>query len=382
MALNETAQIEKLLEGKKNILIAFGKENTGDAIASAIAIALFLDNKGIKSDIVSDTFSLPNAFKFLPKSDNIKASLGSLKKFIITIDTSDSGVEELSYDTRDNLLRIFVTPKKGFIRKGKVEMAESEFTYDLIITVGTADMLALGEVYTKHTEFFHQTPLINIDNNITNEHFGQVNVVDATMTATTEVIFDILQKMGSENIDSKLATAILTGIISRTRSFKTEEIKPHTLETAGRLVKLGASRELIVNNLYRTRSIAALKLWGQALSQMQHDPEHGLVWSSLTRDDLVRSGASHHELSDIFDELISNSPDAKITVLLHEDPDAHAEPVVHGILRAENPHSALELSRHVAGTGNHNDVKFTVRGKSLKQVESEVVEGVKTILKK
>ena len=73
-------------------------------------------------------------------------------------------------------------------------------------------------------------------------------------------------KLGEEHITKEVATALLTAMIDSTRSFTSDSVKPHTLKTASKLMALGADRQYIIHNLYRTKTIGSLKLWGQALT--------------------------------------------------------------------------------------------------------------------
>lgn len=367
MALNQTEQISKLLEDKKHILITFGSHAGGDAIASALAWHLFLANLGKRSDIVSHGFVLPKQYEFLKGSDSIASALSQVKTFILTLDVKETGVQELSYDLVGEKLRIFVTPKQGILNKQHVKTAESNFKYDAIITVGTQDLASLGPVHTSHPELFEKTPVLNIDSETSNEHFGHINTVDVTATSTAEVLFDLLKKMKPEHIDADVATALLTGMIAKTRSFKGENVRPHTLSVAGKLINLGADRDYIVENLYRTRTIAALRLWGEALSHLHVDKDLGLVTTAITRDDFVRSGAHKHDLVDIVDELISNSPEAKIILLLHEDIDDTGK--IHVTLSATKGYDAMELLKGLNAHGNIDLASTVLRDKTLKQAE-------------
>ena len=377
--LNEAKQIEKLLEGKKNVLICFGKNSTGDAIASSVALAQYLEKLGKRVDIVSEGFELPKNLKFLKKAATIKSNFSHLQKFIITVDSEKSGVHELSYDLKDEKLRIFITPKKGFLTRDDVRTAQSDFKYDIIFVLGTQDYEKLGSIYDNNTELFYDKPVINIDYNTTNEHFGQINIIESTTTSVGEILFNIFQNWGEENINKNIATALLTAIIVNTRSFKTQNIKPHTLYLASKLMGLGADRDYIVQNLYRTRSLSTLKLWGQALSHINNDKSIRLVWTSITRDDFIRSGAHTNELYDIVDELISNSPEADMTLLFHEQTDAEGKtPCVHIILDVTKEHNANELLKtYQPINGNKKQATAIVTNKTLKEVEEEVIAHIK-----
>ena len=171
-----------------------------------------------------------------------------------------------------------------------------------------------------------------------------------------------------------MATTLLTGIIAKTHSFKTEQVKPTTLNVASKLVSLGGERDSIVDHLYRTRSVATLKLWGQALAHLQTIPSIGLVYTAITRDDFVRSGASEDDLYDIVEELIANSPEAKLVLLLHEHPTMQGSPTIHGYLKSMKQGSATSLVKPFHPDGNEHRASFTLADLSLKQAEEIIVK--------
>lgn len=371
--LNENEQIKQLIENKKNILIVFGEPTNGDTIGSAVALALFLEKMGKRIDIVSDDFNLPNNFKFLNKAKEIKSGFDFLQKFVISVDINKTGLQELSYDVKDNKLRIFITPKQSFLNRENIRTAQSDFKYDLIFVVDTPDLESLGNIYDNNTELFYQKPIINIDHKSSNENFGQINLIDITHTSTAESIYHLIKEIGPEQINQEIATSLLTGIISKTRSFKSQNIKPQTLNTASELINLGAERERIVQNLYRTKTIATLKLWGSVLSHLQNDNNLNLAWSVITRDDFIRSNSTPEDLSNIIEELLSNSPQIKLLVLLYEKNEQ-----IHVILDTNKEYNALELLRPFGQVnGDKQQARIILENTNLKQAEEKIIEFIK-----
>lgn len=375
MAFTEKDQIKQLIADKKQILITFRKDGKGDAIGSALALWLFLKRLDKRADIVVDGFSLPHSYNFIKGATTIKPETGHLQKFILTVDIGKTGIQELSYDVKDNELRVFITPKNGSITKSDIRTAQSDFKYDLVIALDSPDLDSLGSLYHNNTDFFHRTTVVNIDHQTNNEHFGNVNAVDLTMSTTAELLYHLLNEWHPEHVNAEVATALLTGMIAGTNSFKQGVIHPQTLATASELVTLGADRGLIIKNLFQTKSIATFKLWGAALSHLQFDETLGLAWSTITREDFVRSGAREHELHAIIDELISSAPAAKIILLLHEHPDPGSEHEIHGLMQTDATHDAVGLLLPFKPVGNTTSATFTVKGgKTLREVELGVIE--------
>ena len=367
MALSLIEQIQQTLKDKKNILIVFRR---------------FLEKMGKRTDIVSDNFVLPRTMKFLQHAETIKTQFSHLRQFIITIDAHDAGVQELSYDLKDGKLRIYITPKQGFYSREHLSTGQSNFKYDLIITLDTPDLKSLGSLYESYSEFFYKTPIINIDRHSENEQYGQINFVDLTAMSSAELLYRLMNTLGPEFIDVLIATALLTAIIVRTRSFKADNVTPQTLDLASKLIGLGADRDFIVHNLFRTRSVAALKLWGQALTHLQTEPDLGLVWTSVTKEDLQRSGAAHEDIGDIIDELIINSPEAKITLLLAEDPkDTGTDYILHGTLVTEKGFDAKKILKNFTPSGSANYATFLLKNIPLQEAQEKVRKEIREALK-
>jgi nanoRNase/pAp phosphatase (c-di-AMP/oligoRNAs hydrolase) len=375
MVLEQKEQIKKLISDKSHILIAIPRSPHGDAIGSALALFTFLANMGKRADIVSPDFVLSSNYQFLKHSDRIAPSLTQVKTFIITLDVADTGVDELRYDLVSDKLRIFITPKNGIMKQEQVKTAESDFKYDLVFTLGVQDHAQLGAVHSAHSELFHKTPVVNIDHDSSNEHHGHINLIDITATATGELLFSLLKDIGKEHIDKSVATALLTAIIARTRSFKSDSVRPHTLSTASELIRMGADRDDIVKHLYRTRTVNALRLWGTALTHLKLEKDINLVSTTITREDFTRSGATKEDLIDIIDELIINSPEAKLVVLLYDQSEGD-KTFVTAHLSASKEHNALDLLKGFNPVGTKRLAQIRLSNKTLSEAEISIIESI------
>lgn len=381
MALSTIEQISQLLKTKERVLITFRKDGKGDPIMSAIALSLFLEKLGKTVDIICEEFTPPKAYSFLQRIDTIKSQFSHLQKLIVTVDVGASGLSDITYTKKDGKLYIYITPEQGQIDKTSIKTDTSPFLYDVIITVNTQDLESLGALYHDHTEFFHKTPIINIDHDGANEHFGHINHTDLTVSSTAELLFHLKKQLGEEYIDEHIATTLLAGMIVTTRSFKTPNVRPHTLTTASTLMEMGANRDLIIKHLYQTRSLKALKLWGEALSHLKYDDTLGLVYTIITRDNFIHSGASEHELEEIIDELISNSPEAKLILILYEHVSVDSSTQqVYGILRTQRPLDAKFVANAFFPKGNREQVTFHIH-KPMIEAETVVIDTIKKVLR-
>jgi nanoRNase/pAp phosphatase (c-di-AMP/oligoRNAs hydrolase) len=389
MAFLINQQIFKTIETSENILITFSRDYNGDNLSSAIALYLFLKKLNKKVEIVCDDFKLKNSYIFLPQIKEVKSKLENLRNFIISLNISKTKVNEISYDVKGSELEFVISPKDGFFEESDITSKSSGFKYDLIFTLGTTDLEKLANVYDRDTEFFYKTPIINIDNNAENENYGQINLIKLTASSTSEILFEMMSENNSNLIDEEIATALLSGIISTTRNFKTNNVAPTTLHIASKLISAGAKRAEIVQNLYQARSLATLKLWGRILAKLKNDPEHKLTWSVVEKKDFEETGASEENLADVVEELISNSFEVETVLILFEektsDNDENNIDIIQNqiknikglVVSLKNINSFSLVKNLPEAHGNDMQASFRLKVLTLKEAEEKALNEIK-----
>lgn len=378
MALNTNQQIFETLQKSSHPLITFRKNWSGDAVAASLALRAVLKKLGKPMvDVASDGFAAPKNFNFLPEVNAIKPNINNLQKLIISLDVAGNQIGDLHYEMNGDKLNIFVAPEEKNIDEKKISTAFSNYKYDLALILDTPDLESLGNIYHKNSDFFYRTPVVNIDHSPANEHFGQINLVEMKATSTAETLFNFLESLDPRLIDEEVATYLLAGMISKTRSFKSPNVTPRTLGIASQLIARGARREEIIKNFYQTKTIGTLKLWGRALMRLKNDPTTKIVWSLLTRDDFITSGAEETELPEVIDELIANSPDADIVVLFYEIPYTNSdETKICCLLKTLRGATADRLISRVA-EGTKDFKRFCLTGTKLTDAEKEIIEEIR-----
>lgn len=376
MELTLPSSFWPMVQKSSQILILFPKDKKGEsAPVAALALMQFLRKNKIQAEIACQDFSRGEKLAFLPDIAQIQPNIKIQKKFVVSIDISKSEVEEFSYNINDTKLNIFITPKNGTLFDKDISTRNSEYRYDLIITLATPDLEMLGKIYNENAEFFYNTPIINIDNSVENEQYGQINIVDFTAASLCEIIYAIMTKTQPNAIDREIATSLLTGIIIKTRGFRSNHITPKTLETVSLLISAGAQREKIIHNLYQTKSIETLRLWGKALANLKHEKDIGLVWTSLAGADLGTH--NDEELHEVNDELINTSPDAKIVCLLYQTPQNQFKCLM-GSAAGLN---AANLTKAFKSTGTTNTVEFSLPVSTVNEASQLIIDELKKNLK-
>jgi len=326
--LNIPEQIFKQIEKSQRPLIVFPSDWSGDAVASSLALYLYLKNLKKEAEIIAMPSVKSPVWSFLPAHSEIKSSIENLRKFIISLDINQTKTDKISYNIEDKKINFIISPASGWFKPEDVTTSASGFKYDLIISIGATDLESLGKLYEDNIEFFYKTTVVNIDYRASNEEFGQINLIDINCTANSEIIFNLLQAESPELLNEDIATCLLAGIIASTKNFRLPNLTPRTLLTTSKLIGLGGRREQIIDKLYRSRDFKTLKLWGKVLSNLNSSLGGHLIWSTIKREDFKNAGAKEDSLLDIIDELIINIPEAYAITMIFENPDTEKNKVI------------------------------------------------------
>lgn len=369
MSLAQSQQIFETFKRSTHPLICIPSGASADQYATAIGLRHVLKKLEKQPVIVAADGHVPKNIQFLSGHEHIQSKLENLRQFVIELDATKTKVHELTYEHKDEKLFVYLSPKKGFWDASDVRTSSSGYKHDLIICIGAPDYESCAHLYSENSDFFFRTPVINIDHTPENEHYGQMNVVDMTASACGEVCYDLIESIEPGLMDEEIATAFLTGMIAKTKSFKTKNVTPKTLQTASKLMARGAKREQIIQQLYRTRSVATLRLWGRALARLKTDETVHMVWTMLSQQDFLHAGAEEHDLHDVIDELLSSSPHARIVLLLYENTNHETIAIVH----TERPIDAITLCAPFQAIGTHEEIKINFGNKPLVHAEREIV---------
>ncbi|OQA52424.1 MAG: Bifunctional oligoribonuclease and PAP phosphatase NrnA [candidate division WS2 bacterium ADurb.Bin280] len=368
-------QASELIKGAQSILLVGHKNPDGDALGSLLALKIVLEKMGKKTDCV--TSDAPNKiFNFLPRISEIGRKIEVSDDFIISVDTSSVEIEKIGYKKEDSgkkLVNIVITPRgKGRFSAENISFPQAKPKYDLIISVDTPNIERLGEI-APSLDIFYEIPLINIDHHPSNEKFGKINLVELVATSTSEILVSLFESLSKDNqiIDADVATCLLTGLIYDTSSFQNVNTTPKSLTIAAQLVAAGARQQEIVKNLYKTKSMETLKLWGLVLTKVSEDKENKFLYSSVSREDLEKTGADESALSGVIDELLKSATEVDFALLLSE-----RQGYVHGSLRSiAKGVNVARIAESFGGGGHEVAAAFRVNG-TLKDNQQTILEKI------
>lgn len=241
---NEILQIKSSLSSAQNIII-ITKENTPlDCLAGALALYLSLKNSRKTVTIVSPS-DLTVEMSDLIGVDEVKKDFGG-KNIVISWDYSDGAIEKVSYNIENKRFNLIIQPRENSnydITADKIDFRKSGMNSDLIILIGVDKLSTLKTLYTQEQEMYSKVNIINIDNNVSNENYGKVNLVSPLSSSISELIGALLIETGITT-DQDAATNILTGIDTITNNLSDDNIKAEVLEIAAWCLKNGGIRLL------------------------------------------------------------------------------------------------------------------------------------------
>ena len=386
MELNPVQQAQRLISQSRKILIiappfdASGNpEDHLDKIVSSLALAKVLNQSNVKVAIVVPQFE-QTTFAFLPDAKNIKTNLITKRSLLIYLNLPQGEqIKKISHRVIGQNLEIKVTPSRTTLTNPNIQSKAGPAPFDLIITVGLADLELLGKTFEQNSETFYETPIINLDHKATNEYFGEVNLVEVTASSAAEIVFDFLNKVNSSRLDETVATYLLAGIMAETKSFCLASTTPKTFQVAAELVALGAKKDLIVENIYKKRNFSLLKLWGRALARVQENEQYKVVGTMLTKDDCTKSKAEEKHIRSVFTEMKNMMTGVDFVILLTENQNDDIKAYI-ALSKNRDPRLFFGGQPNFKETSDRYETILTFPKTDLITAEQKIVSQIETAL--
>jgi len=316
MSVDLDAAIKAKFEAAQSILIVSHVRPDGDAIGSLLGLGLALQATGKTIQVVLSD-GLPASFRHLPGSDQVRKE-----------------------------------PKAG---------------WDLFVTVDCADFKRIG----KQFETFRK-PDLNIDHHITNERFGEINLIEPEAVATASVLTDHLPKWGLE-INQAVAANLATGIVTDTLGFRTANTSPAALRQMALLMETGIDMPELYNRSLVRRSYAAAKYWGAGLASLT--TLDGVVYGTLRLTDRKHAGYGGNDDADLIN-IISAIEDHAVGMIFVEQHDS-----VKISWRALQPGiDVSEIAKSFGGGGHQAAAGADISGK-IEEIQPRVLQATREMLK-
>ncbi|MDD2487571.1 MAG: bifunctional oligoribonuclease/PAP phosphatase NrnA [Candidatus Gracilibacteria bacterium] len=226
--------------------------------------------------------------------------------------------------------------------------------FDLIITVdiGAFKLNGFGE---DKEIVFKDKMLINIDHHLTNEFYGNINLVDISKPSTTSVLYDFFVAM-EYKINKNAALCLLTGIYTDTGSFIYSNVTPDTFTISSELMNIGGDPTIINDEFFSNNSFEFLKLYSIVLDRFTLKDNVGI--SYIKKEDLEECNCIHNELGIVVSKL-NQVEGIDYVCFLSEKGN-----MVKGSLRTYKEDVDLtKIAKRYNGGGHKKASAFTIEGK-------------------
>lgn len=326
MNYKESAKILEEIKKAKRILVNCHRGPDSDSVGSALALSGVLKGMG-KEVLVICPSDIPAHLSFLGRADTIRRVNFS------TFDFSD---------------------------------------YDLFFVIDSS-------TYTMATgvkdSAMPKVEMVVIDHHFSNEKFGRINLVDAKITSTGELLYRVFEDWGAA-IDKETGECLLTGIIGDTGSFQYQNVGQETLRIAASLMDLGADKDKIIYNIYRNIDFKEVKMWGKFIESMKI--EDNFIWSAIPLSTYKDFGEYPYAKEDVANLFFPVVKETDFGIVMVETSDK----VLSVSFRSRSGFDVSKIAEEVGGGGHKPAAGARIEGLPFDQAVDKILAAARKYAKK
>ncbi|WP_342252720.1 bifunctional oligoribonuclease/PAP phosphatase NrnA [Spiroplasma endosymbiont of Amphibalanus improvisus] len=234
-----------------------------------------------------------------PDGDAIGSSLGL--KFFIEHNFPDK-IVKITGDRIPQYLNFL----GGFDNIENIELSES-----LLIISDTAN-----ESRIDFTDWKKCKKIIKIDHHISNEPFGDINLVEPEYIANCEIVFKILENSKLE-LNKKILEPLMLGLITDSGRFLYPKTNEKTFHMAQKCLQYNVDIFKIYNDLYVSNlNIFKFKQW--LFNNVILEEQHGFGYVVIREKDVIKQNVSIDDAKSLIN-ILSNINEIKIWFFVVED---------------------------------------------------------------
>lgn len=309
-------KLDAVLENKHLIGIAGHVRPDGDCVGSTLAVYNYIRTFYPDVDVRLYLEPIPNIFKFLRYSEEIKSE----------------------YTDED--------------------------IFDLFIALDCGDTGRLGNA-AKYFESAKHTYCV--DHHVSNQAFAEENYIFPEASSTCELVYEL---MDAEKVTKEIAECLYTGMVHDTGVFQYSCTSAKTMNIAGILMEKGIDFSKIVDETFYTKTYNQNRVMGQALLDSRLYLDNQCIVSVITQKQMKQFDVLPKHLDGIVNQL-RVTKDVKLAVFIYENEDGSFKVS----LRVNGNFDAASLAMHFGGGGHVKAAGCTMYG-TQEQVVSMLLEEV------
>ena len=196
--------------------------------------------------------------------------------------------------------------------------------------------------------------LINIDHHKSNTGYGQYSIVKSDCISTTHVLYDFF-KENQISINSKMATALYSGVLDDSDGFMSDEVDGTIFALVKELIDIGAEYKLCNRFIKKYHSLAAFRLKAIMISNMSLLNSARVALFLVRAQDMKKSGAVGKDCEAALEESLF-LPTVEVAILLKENRDL----TLKGSLRSNGKLDVSNIALKFNGGGHKTRAGFNV----------------------
>lgn len=295
-----------------------------------------------------------------------------LREFIISFDLTRSPIKELRYERAANRLNIILSPTGPKIARDDIEFRYGALRYDCVIALGLPSPDAAGASISRAPELLHEKFVINIDANPQNPGYGDQNLIADENARETlpELVHAVLVELAAPLDDPAIAGPLLGALASATNEFRLGETSANGFRIASELAKIEGALSQASQALAATREdVPAIQLAARAIARSRLDESGRGLWSLLTRDDFLKTGASPSSLPAALARLCDAFRAESHIVSLAEDPETGA---IVCRISSRDPSGIAAVFGNIAATPENGWMRLVEEFPSVRAAEERI----------
>jgi bifunctional oligoribonuclease and PAP phosphatase NrnA len=286
------SELQRVFDANTSFLISSHTNPDGDCIGAQLALLWYLENSG-KSVRVYDVDPVPSKLSFLTGASRISA-------------------------------------------------AKPAGQFDVLVSLDASNLDRLGwegaEGIASH--------IVNIDHHRDNKAFAHLNIVDHTLSATGEIIYQFFRDTAVD-YPPHVATSLYTAIMTDTGGFRFSNTNGSVLRACADLADRGAECAEAYRNLYASDTPAGLLLKARIWSTLAFHFDNRVCTLELPLNLYKELGAEYGDSEGMADHTIS-SIGVQVGMLIK-----HNATETHFSLRSMGSIDVGAIARSIKGGGGH-----------------------------
>ncbi|MDE1921153.1 MAG: bifunctional oligoribonuclease/PAP phosphatase NrnA [Candidatus Omnitrophica bacterium] len=322
--MNSYKDVLNIIRLHERFLVTTHHNPDADAVASALSLGLYLKSLGKKVHVLNED-ACPQWLKFLPATAMFK--------------------------------------KASCVRRAD---------HDAVIILDCGDLQRVGP---EVKEFMREgRPVVVIDHHVTNERFGDVNVVKPKASSTCELIFDLF-KEAKYPLNRNVAILLYAGIMTDTGSFRFENTTAYCHAVAEELLAFKFSASRMYDRLYTGIPVGDMKKFTDTIHEARLLDNNRVFCVALSRK-TVDGFSKSFDLKEKLFSFLRSIEGIEVAVILTElNPQE-----VRVNLRSQNHFDVARLAQDFDGGGHQKAAGCKICG-SLQQAQKIIAKAIHERLK-